>query len=172
MELASMLAGERFNDHPESVSPVIGAFLRAYNDLLDDSRRQDLYRYAAKCVGTADGVQLERLRAQRLTEWAEAARERHWPATVLHRFRCNRVRGKGTAAAARHAIQAIGLLSDSTHRAVLTLVDELVSMRIDAWSGLVQARGTEPEERWGASQVSEPSCRRTVRSEPARGGGR
>ena len=30
MELASMLAGEPFSDHPESVCPVIGSFLRAY----------------------------------------------------------------------------------------------------------------------------------------------
>ena len=32
MELASMLAGEPFSDHPGSACPVIGAFLRAYND--------------------------------------------------------------------------------------------------------------------------------------------
>ena len=42
MELASMLAGEPFNDHPRSVCPVIGSFLRAYNDRIDDGRRQDL----------------------------------------------------------------------------------------------------------------------------------
>ncbi len=48
MELASMLAGETFTDHPESVCPVIGSLLRAYNDRLDDDRRQDLYRYAAQ----------------------------------------------------------------------------------------------------------------------------
>jgi len=32
VELASILAGEPFTDHPQSVCPVIGAFLRAYND--------------------------------------------------------------------------------------------------------------------------------------------
>jgi hypothetical protein len=32
MELASMIAGGPFTDHPASVSPVIGAFLRVYND--------------------------------------------------------------------------------------------------------------------------------------------
>ena len=47
MELASMLAGEPFSDHPESVCPVIGSFLRAYNDRIDDARRQDLYASAA-----------------------------------------------------------------------------------------------------------------------------
>jgi hypothetical protein len=43
MELASMLAGEPFSDHPQAVCPVIGSFLRAYNDRIDDRRRQDLY---------------------------------------------------------------------------------------------------------------------------------
>jgi hypothetical protein len=41
MELASMIGGEPFSDQPRSVCPVIGAFLRAYNDCIDDRRRQD-----------------------------------------------------------------------------------------------------------------------------------
>ena len=52
MELASMLAGEPFSDHPRSVSPTIAAVLRGYNDMLDDDRRRDLYAYAAEVVGT------------------------------------------------------------------------------------------------------------------------
>jgi AhpD family alkylhydroperoxidase len=40
MELASMLAHEPFSERPQSVCPVIGAFLRAYNDRLDDRWRQ------------------------------------------------------------------------------------------------------------------------------------
>ena len=47
-----MLAGEPFSDHPHSVCPVIGSFLRAYNDRIDDRRRQDLYAYAAAVVGS------------------------------------------------------------------------------------------------------------------------
>ena len=53
MELAAMLSGERFSDHPVSVCPVIGSLLRAYNDNLDDRRRQDLYRYAAEAMAEA-----------------------------------------------------------------------------------------------------------------------
>ena len=74
MELASMLAGERFSDHPRSVSPVIGAFLRAYNDLVDDDRRQDLYRFAADSVGT---------RAPRAIESARGAACREWVAGIV-----------------------------------------------------------------------------------------
>src|SRR5947208_7984501 len=52
MELASMLAGERFSDHPRAVCPVIAVVLRGYNDGADDRRRQELYRYASEAVGT------------------------------------------------------------------------------------------------------------------------
>lgn len=48
MELASMLTVEPFTDHPQSVCPAVGSFLRAYNDAIDDRRRQDLYAYAAR----------------------------------------------------------------------------------------------------------------------------
>jgi hypothetical protein len=37
VELASMLAGERFSDHPRSVCPVIASFMRALNDELGDA---------------------------------------------------------------------------------------------------------------------------------------
>lgn len=71
MELASMLAGEPFSDHPRSACPVIGAFLRTYNDRLDDHWRQDLYEHAAKVVGTRSTRTVERRRAQMCSEWTE-----------------------------------------------------------------------------------------------------
>ena len=74
MELASMLAGELFTDHPESVCPAIGSFLRAYNDSIDDARRQDLYAFASQVVGSRASGVVERARADRLLAWA---RERH-----------------------------------------------------------------------------------------------
>src|SRR4051795_8287327 len=62
MELASMLADEPFSGRPSSVSPTIGAFLRTYNDGLDDERRQDLYAVAAAVVGSTRGRGVERRR--------------------------------------------------------------------------------------------------------------
>jgi hypothetical protein len=64
MELASLLAGESFTDKPRTASPVIAAFLRAYNDGVDDERRQDLYGYASRVVGTRGGGAEERARAK------------------------------------------------------------------------------------------------------------
>ena len=37
MELASMLADRTFSDHPQSACPVIAAFLRSYNDHVNDA---------------------------------------------------------------------------------------------------------------------------------------
>jgi hypothetical protein len=70
MELASMLAGERFGDRPVSVCPVIGSILRAYNDNVDDDRRQDLYRFAADAVDTRRDYRVQRRRADVALEWA------------------------------------------------------------------------------------------------------
>src|SRR2546421_4590903 len=71
MELASMLAGEPFTDHPASVCPVIGSFLRSYNDSIDERRRQSLYDYASKVVGSRSSRRAQEARAERLTEWAD-----------------------------------------------------------------------------------------------------
>src|SRR6201994_5136209 len=71
MELASMLAGEGFTDHPRSVSRPIASFLRGYNDLLDDRRRSDLYRYAAQTVGSAAPRPVEEARVARLVAWGD-----------------------------------------------------------------------------------------------------
>src|SRR5947209_13761329 len=70
LELASMLAGDRFGDRPVSVCPVIGAILRAYNDNIDDRRRQDLYRFAADVVGTRRDYRAQRKRADAAIDWA------------------------------------------------------------------------------------------------------
>jgi hypothetical protein len=70
IEVASMVAGERFTDHPRSVCPVIAAFLRAYNDLLPEGEHDELYRYAALVVGTAAPAPVRRERAHRILAWA------------------------------------------------------------------------------------------------------
>jgi hypothetical protein len=72
MELASMLAEEPFSDRAGTVSPVIGAFLRTYNDGLDDERRQELYPIASLVVGTAAGRRLEDERSARCLGFARS----------------------------------------------------------------------------------------------------
>ncbi|HKN93179.1 MAG TPA: hypothetical protein VJU60_02510 [Thermoleophilaceae bacterium] len=72
MELASMLAHEPFSDRPGTASPVIAAFLRTYNDGLDDDLRQELYPLASLIVGSAGSRGLEEARASRCLAFAES----------------------------------------------------------------------------------------------------
>lgn len=44
-ELISWLADEPFSDHPKCLSPVLGAFLRRWNDGTDEEGRQKLKPY-------------------------------------------------------------------------------------------------------------------------------
>jgi hypothetical protein len=73
MELASMLTGERFTDHPRDVCPVIAGFLRSYNDLLPDGQQDELYAYASLVVGTAAPRSVRRRRARRVLAWGAGA---------------------------------------------------------------------------------------------------
>lgn len=130
MELASMLAGEPFSDHPASVCPVVGSFLRAYNDSIDDRRRQDLYGYAAKLVGTRSGVAVQRARAERLSEWAVEMQVRRWTRLLPpSRLRIAGLRRHpSTHALGTSAVRVIARHTDDTHREVLELVDELLAI--------------------------------------------
>ena len=132
MELASMLAGERFTDHPQSVCPAIGSFLRAYNDSIDDCRRQDLYAYASRVVGSRASLAVERARADRLNEWAAELTPRHWKRLLPERLRAIATqRRPATDAAGTHAVHAIRKNGDETHAAVLALLDELLGIGPD-----------------------------------------
>lgn len=118
MELASMLAGEGFSDHPRAVCPVIAAFLRTYNDSIDDDARQNLYPYAAKVVGTRGGRRVRRARARRCRRFSTAGGQA-WP---LLAGRWSRER-----AAVRAALAAADPCAGPGHEAALAFVDELIS---------------------------------------------
>jgi hypothetical protein len=130
IELASMLAGEPFTDHPQSVSAPIASFLRRYNDLLDDRRRQDLYPYAAKVVGTAGCPEIELARVRRLMAWAdEMWAARRWPIRWrLGGLRRSKARTNHPELAGSYAVRALPRMSDATHAAALALVDELIAI--------------------------------------------
>jgi hypothetical protein len=124
-----MLAGEQFTDHPVSVCPVIGALLRSYNDSIDDRRRQDLYAYAAKVVGSRAGLAVERARAERLTAWTHERRPRRRSRWLIS----GRLRAFGAEPPvhilAARAVQAIPAHTGRTHAEMLALVDELLALR-------------------------------------------
>jgi hypothetical protein len=129
MELASMLAGERFTDHPETVSPAIGSFLRAYNDSVEDDRRQDLYAYASKVVGTRGSDEVERARADRLMQWAADRQALGWSRLLPPAVRALRAKRRPSLdASGTHAVHAIRRHTDESHAAALALIDELIAI--------------------------------------------
>jgi hypothetical protein len=131
MELASMLAGEPFTDHPASVCPVIGSFLRSYNDSIDDSRRQTMYEYASKVVGSRGSQRAQQARADRLAEWAEEMQRsrRTWflraPLRAVGRLRKPPIDAVGS-----YAVHSIPKHNDQTHDSVLALIDELLAIGV------------------------------------------
>jgi hypothetical protein len=130
MELASMLAGEPFSDHPASVCPVIGSFLRAYNDSVGDRPRQDLYAYAAKVVGTRASLDVQRERAELLAGWAVGMQERRWTRFLpLARLRALGLRWQPSVhAIGAYAVHTIPKHTERTHQEVLGLIDELLAV--------------------------------------------
>src|SRR6185436_6421494 len=68
MEMVSYMEDEPWSDHPACVSPVLGAFLRSWNDGLDEETRQRLKPYAARVIWTANDGKDE-ARAWMATDW-------------------------------------------------------------------------------------------------------
>lgn len=124
MELASMLAGERFSDRPRSVCPVVGAFLRTYNDLIGDDRRQDLYGYAAEAVGTRGDRALRRARADLCERFVE-----HCQATAPPSRLAGICPGPWRAeeAGRRAAMAAVVSRQPTGHSMALALLDALLA---------------------------------------------
>jgi len=130
MELASMLAGEPFSDNPAWVCPVIGSFLRMYNDAIGDDRRQDLYAYASKVVGSRASEAVERARAERLVDWATVRQRRVWTRLLalspLRRLGLDPL--PSFQSPGFQVVQAIRRGTDETHADALALIDELLAL--------------------------------------------
>lgn len=131
MELASMLAGEAFSDHPQSVCPAIAGFLRSYNDSIDDRRRQDLYPYAALAVGSRNTPMVERERARRLLAFStRMERARGWSRFMFHsRLGPTVLQAQlDPETAGAHAAKSIRKHTGQNHAQVLALIDDLLAI--------------------------------------------
>jgi hypothetical protein len=118
MELASMLAHEPFSDRARCIAPTIGAFLRTYNDGLDDDRRQDLYPVAAAIVGTTARRSVERERVNRCLAFAREHGRLPGRRAALGLA----TPGAAGAWAARTALDA------GAHEEALALVEDLIAL--------------------------------------------
>ena len=130
MELASMLAGERFTDHPKSVCPTISALLRTYNDALGPRERQDLYRYASRSVGTRADYDLQDRRAQFALAWARSRQYgRKWGWRVKLSRKVAAQRNGAPVDIAEYVVSSLGRRrTQGSHAAMLGLLDWIIAM--------------------------------------------
>ena len=161
MELASMLGGESFSDRPRSVCPVVAGFLRGYNDLVDDDRRQDLYRYASEVVGSAGDRVMRWRRRRMLRRWAREVAERRSPALAMRTgFRFGG--GDEIGGHVGHLVSSSRRRSDGDvlHAEVLELVDGLLALGRDPGATPARSRAStqcasSPRDR-GDDPLEEP----------------
>ena len=79
MEAAAWLAGEEWSDHPNCVSPVIGQFLRSWNDTLGDEARNTLIKpLIPLTIGTRTTKRDETTRAWMCTDWLAREQAPAW----------------------------------------------------------------------------------------------
>ena len=90
MEAAAFIAGEPHTDHPICVDPVIGAFMRSWNDGLssDEDRDRLLLPLIPLTIGTAGSPELQDRRAIAVADWAVRTLTPAWlrlvPSLVQH----------------------------------------------------------------------------------------
>jgi hypothetical protein len=105
---------------------VIGAILRAYNDNVDDRRRQDLYRFAADAVGTRRDYRVQRHRARSALDWA-LGRYHQRGGTLLAPPDPEGPRDE-IGYYVVGALHGRGRWSDDEHAAMLTLLENLIAI--------------------------------------------
>jgi len=83
MEAVSFVAREPWSDHPVCASAVIGAFLRSWNDSLDDDDRDRLLKpLVPRLVGTAGTPEQEDARAWMALDWLVRVHTPAWLRTA------------------------------------------------------------------------------------------
>src|SRR2546423_15426530 len=70
VELASVLAGEKFSDRPHCVCDVIAAFLRAWNDRAGHAERQRLLPFAERIAASRRTREISRIRRNICLDWS------------------------------------------------------------------------------------------------------
>jgi hypothetical protein len=82
-----MIGGEKFSDRPDCVCPVIGSFLRCWNDGVGYADRQRLEPYASIVVGSGGFRRISRIRRDMCLSYAGAELRRGPLGRVAARLR-------------------------------------------------------------------------------------
>lgn len=69
LEAVAFVAGEKFSDSPSCASPLLGEFLRAWNDSMADAARQKLKPFVVRLVDTKGTKADEAKRGLMIADW-------------------------------------------------------------------------------------------------------
>lgn len=144
MELAAWLANEPITDAPACVSPVLGEFLRSWNDGLTDDARQMLKPYAARVLNTADNQDVAR--AWLATDWlartCAPAFLRLSPALVSHADAVAQLAPLEGVAAAAAARPVLAAARDAARAALEPTVTELQTSALALLDRMIDPRSS------------------------------
>ena len=134
LEAVAWWSGETHTDHPACVSPILGAYGRAINDLLPPAKRQQLRQLIPLLPGTAaDG--LDETRSYAALDWLI----RTWTPTWLDLAAL-----KNDATALRRLHPLTDLSAARSARRVVQQVSQNAAARAAAWDAAWDAA-------WGAA---------------------
>jgi len=137
LEAVSVVSpGDKFGDTPRSVSPVISAFLRDWNDALDDEPRQELKRFIPKIVGSILTEDVEEFRAWLATDWLVRVQAPAW------------LQAAGLGEFAEALAEQDLVVSPDQARAVQTLLDEAAAYANVGARDLSKEWGEAGEAAW------------------------
>jgi hypothetical protein len=85
MELASLMAKEKFSDRPRCACVVISAFLRDWNDRSGHAQRQHLRPYAGRVIGSRSHRSVTHRRRDVCLIWSGANLSGNWVSRAIRR---------------------------------------------------------------------------------------
>lgn len=149
-EHALRLNGHHVTDHPDDVSPVIGAFGRSLNDRLNDADRQLLKaRFQGRMKGTNTGSSAdERVRAYLAADWSV----RTFTPTWLEKL--------GMAEEAKRLRDLPVIDSEQAARVAAAIIREVRDLayarRIAAWNRSADAAAADAAAAYYAAAAASP----------------
>jgi hypothetical protein len=148
MELVSWIAGEKWSDHPECTCPVIGAFMRSWNDgLPDDERTTLLLPLIPRLVGTRGSKALEKRRALMAADWLVRVNTPAW---------------LRLAGLTLHADSLASLPEITSLEQVPSIKGPIEAARIDATTAWTAASDAASNAAWTAARAAAWDAARTA----------
>jgi hypothetical protein len=169
VELASVIAGEPFSDHPRCVCKVIAAFLRSWNVRASHSARQRLLPYAQRVVGSRAARRVTRRRRDVCLTWAGADLTGNVLSRAIWRL-AMRVRifvlsGIGPAVRLNEGaghLAARAVFARNGAETALQLVDTLLAIGSEADSAHASANGSGNGARNGWAHARDSELERAL----------